>query len=166
VKRGRKLATESRAAEIRTRLAVWKQTPEGVRISLRALAAEAGTSHQLLSFYLRQWDRWLIREYRRKAVGIRAQANAEGRPVTPGEEAQIAAYRKRGMLLRIDSVLNDFVGRIEEHVKVGKLARGELRMLKIMARKGFPKAQEVLQLYYQRANNLPGNPIGRAKSFK
>ena len=31
----------------------WKQTPESFRSSLRALAAEMGTSHQLLSFYLK-----------------------------------------------------------------------------------------------------------------
>jgi hypothetical protein len=39
VRRGRKLISESRAAEIRAKLAAWRQTPEPQRISLRALAA-------------------------------------------------------------------------------------------------------------------------------
>jgi hypothetical protein len=51
-KRGRKPANESRTVEIRARLTEWKQTPAPFRNSLRALAAEMGTSHQLLSFYL------------------------------------------------------------------------------------------------------------------
>ncbi len=51
-KRGRKPADESRARILRARLVVWKQTPESQRVSLRTLAAELGTSHQLLAFYL------------------------------------------------------------------------------------------------------------------
>ena len=52
--RGRKLASQSRATEFRLRLRKWKKTPEARRVSLRALAAKLGTSHQLLSFYLRR----------------------------------------------------------------------------------------------------------------
>lgn len=50
--RGRKPAHESRATEFRRKLIEWKQTPESSRPSLRALARELGTSHQLLTFYL------------------------------------------------------------------------------------------------------------------
>lgn len=57
-KRGRKPVGESRAPEIRARLMEWKQTPESLRSSLRALAAEIGTSHQLLSFYLQRLEEW------------------------------------------------------------------------------------------------------------
>ncbi len=57
-KRGRKPARESRAPEIRARLMEWKRTPESFRSSLRAVAAEMGTSHQLLSFYLRRLEEW------------------------------------------------------------------------------------------------------------
>ncbi|HEX8880115.1 MAG TPA: hypothetical protein VF749_08810, partial [Candidatus Acidoferrum sp.] len=31
-------------------------------MSLRTLAAELGTSHQLLSFYRRRWDKWQIKQ--------------------------------------------------------------------------------------------------------
>jgi hypothetical protein len=61
-KRGRLPGGESRSLEIRLRLAKWKQVPEEQRMSLRALAAELGTSHQLLCSYLRTLDEWLDRE--------------------------------------------------------------------------------------------------------
>ena len=77
-RRGRKPAGESRAAEIRARLAEWKQTPEAQRISLRALAVELGTSHQLLSFYLRRCDKWQIKD----------RAQSEKRSLTVEEEAR------------------------------------------------------------------------------
>ena len=54
--RGGKPAGETRATAIRARLFAWKQTPESQRVSLRKLAVELGTSHQLLAFYLRGLD--------------------------------------------------------------------------------------------------------------
>ena len=45
--RGRKPKQESREPEVRARLAAWKQMPEDARPSLRVLAREFGTSHQL-----------------------------------------------------------------------------------------------------------------------
>src|SRR5216684_3469563 len=81
-KRGRKRISESRATEIRTRLVEWKQIPGPIRISLRALAAEMGTSHQLLSFYLRRWDKWQAKECQRSANDICARAEAEKRTIT------------------------------------------------------------------------------------
>lgn len=84
----RKPACESRAAEIRARLVAWKQIPETRRISLRALAVEIGTSHQLLSFYLNGPDKWQGREYQHKARDILARAQTENRNLTPGEEAR------------------------------------------------------------------------------
>jgi hypothetical protein len=53
-KAGRKRISDSRAVEIRAALVTRSQVPEPERKSLRALAAELGTSHQLLSFYLRR----------------------------------------------------------------------------------------------------------------
>ena len=49
---GRKPAYESRATEFRHRLTAWKRIPESSRPSLRALAREMDTSHQLLAHYL------------------------------------------------------------------------------------------------------------------
>src|SRR5258706_14762549 len=88
--RGRKTKQESRDGEIRARLVVWKQSPESSRPSLRALAAETGVSHQLLSFYLKGLGEWQYTERYRtakqraneKADEIRARAKAENREMT------------------------------------------------------------------------------------
>jgi hypothetical protein len=65
--RGRKIKQESRAAELRWKLVAWKQTPESSRPSLRALACELGTSHQLLSHYLDGLEQWEYNERYRNA---------------------------------------------------------------------------------------------------
>src|SRR5258708_4296467 len=93
-KRGRKPADESRARILRSRLVVWKQTPESQRVSLRTLAAELGTSHQLLAFYLRGLDEWQRKDYERRAEDIRDRANAENRSITSWEESQVKALER------------------------------------------------------------------------
>ena len=50
---GRKPKTESRADEFRQRLVIWKHTPEFSRPSLRELARQLGTSHQMLNHLLK-----------------------------------------------------------------------------------------------------------------
>ncbi len=60
--RGRKPAYESRARELRQKLAVWNEIPKSERPSLRALARENNTSHQLLSFYLKGLEEWQYQE--------------------------------------------------------------------------------------------------------
>jgi hypothetical protein len=72
MKGGLKRTDESRATAIRTRLVAWRQEPETQRPSLRALAEELGTNHQLLSFYLKGLNKWQREEYHRKAKEIRA----------------------------------------------------------------------------------------------
>jgi AraC-like DNA-binding protein len=142
-KRGRKPYSESGAAEIRTKLSAWKQTPEPQRISLRALARELGTSHQLLSFYLKQWDKWQAKEYRRKANDIRARAEAQNRDLSQWEESQVAAYRRASFRCLLDSALNDVLPRwlkeLREEAKRGKLSKGQLRVAKILASSGYHK---------------------------
>jgi len=105
VRRGRKPVSESRAAEIRARLIAWRQIPETNRVSLRALAVQIGTSHQLLSFYLQRLDRWQAREYRRKAKEIRSVGEAENRLLTQCEDAQANSYEKAAFHASIDFVL-------------------------------------------------------------
>ncbi len=83
---GRKPAQESRATEFRRRLIAWKQTPEASRPSLRALAREFGTSHQLLTFYLKGLGKWQGEESLRRAKEIRARV--ENRVLTPWEVQQ------------------------------------------------------------------------------
>ena len=48
IMKGRKPKQESRAMEFRRELLAWKQIPEASRPSLRSLACDLGTSHQLL----------------------------------------------------------------------------------------------------------------------
>src|ERR1700680_2645536 len=87
--RGRKSKYESRAPELRQKLIVWKQTAESLRSSLRALARELGTSHQMLAYLLdgleiqhaMEYKRRDEEEYKRRADEIRARAKAEGRPM-------------------------------------------------------------------------------------
>jgi hypothetical protein len=63
--------------------------PESVRPSLRALARQLDTSHQLLGHYLDGLEEWKWQERRRKAQEeseeIRARAKAEGREMTWSE---------------------------------------------------------------------------------
>lgn len=148
-KRGRKLARESRAAEIRAKLVVWKQTPKAYRSSLRRLATEIGTSHQLLSFYLKRWDKWQAKEYRRKANDIRAHAEAENRDMTQQEQAQVVAYDRAGFNCLLDSVLSavmpKWLNELRQEATCGKLSRQQLRVAKILANSGYrEEIQEIL----------------------
>lgn len=138
---GRRPKRESRADEFRQRLSAWKRTPESSRPSLRAFSRELGTSHQLLSFYLKQWDKWRAKEYRRKADDIRARAEAQNRDLSQWEESQVAAYRRASFRCLLDSALKDVMPRwlkeLREEAKRGKLSKGQLRVAKILASRGY-----------------------------
>lgn len=105
-RRGRRPASESKAALIRATLWTWRQTPREQRVSLRALAVELGTSHQLLSFYLRDLDRWQMREHRRAEKQILACAKAEHRELTPREEAQAFACGRPGLAFMLSDMMS------------------------------------------------------------
>jgi hypothetical protein len=141
---GRKCAQESRAREFRRALLRWKQTLESSRPSLRALARELGTSHQLLSFYLKDLREWQSKEYWRQAKEIRARSNAEGRPLTQWEEQQVHAFTRAAMRVAVGPMLLDTIERIKAETERRPLYRQEIKMLKILARQ-FPEAQELLQ---------------------
>lgn len=136
---GRKPASESRATEIRARLVEWKQIPEPIRISLRALAAEIGTSHQLLSFYLRRWDKWQAKEYQRNANDICARAKAEKRSMTEDEQAQVVAYSRAYIQLTIPF---DILTALRKEARRGKLSRQHLRLAKLLADRGYGREIE------------------------
>jgi hypothetical protein len=172
-RRGRKPASESRAAEFRDRLAVFKRTPEGSRLSLRAVARELGTSHQLLSHYLQGWGKWEGREYKRLALQIRAHARAERRDVTPSEEAQARTYDKAAFQAFVTSAVDSELSKMLKQVRAGVvLSKHEIRFVNLLARKGFPMAHKITRALSQennakeRLNNLPGAPPAVAKSFK
>lgn len=146
---GRKIKQESRADEFRHRLLAWKQAPESLRPSLRELARQLGTSHQLLEHYLNGLEEWKYQERYRQAKNaseeIRARAVAEGRPLTAGEEQQartwdreaIRAFLLPGLLKRLEEIKQD--------AERGPLHRLQYKMLEIYAKEGFSAAQELLQ---------------------
>lgn len=112
---GRKPASESRAAEFRERLAAWNRTPGWPRPSLRALARKLGTSHQLLSHYLKAWDKWEWQECRRRATEIRYRAHSENRPLTPYETSQADAYQHEGTQALYRSVVKTGLNQMLVH---------------------------------------------------
>ena len=114
-----------------------------------------GTSHQLLSFYLRSWDSWQRKEYQRKANEIRARAKAENRYMTPGEEAQVIAYERASFRSILESVLVDRLRKLRLASKTGPLSKGKLKMVSLFARRGFPIAQEILEKQRQHMSNSP-----------
>lgn len=148
MRRGRKPAGESRTAEILGRLAAWKQTPQPERISLRALAAELGTSHQLLCFYLRGWDKWQMKEYRRKAQEIRDRAKAENRSLIAAEEASVAAYEKAAWNSMLAYSVRETLDDLKRMARSGKLSGRNLeRWVKGLCSTGHRKeAEQLLKL--------------------
>jgi hypothetical protein len=165
-KRGRKPATESRAAEIRTKLLAWRQTPEPQRLSLRALATEIGTSHQLLSFHLRGLDKWQMKDYQRKAREITARASAENRLMTSQEQQQCVALGRASLDSLLESAGAQNIRDLREVLKLGNLSGIQVRIAKLLASKGDREAQEILDVHFQPKNNLPVSVSGRAKSFR
>ena len=131
-RQGRKPASESRAAEFHQRLMAWKQAPELSRPSLRALAGELGTSHQMLAYYLDGLDRWQAEE---QAKRVRARAKAEGREMTLRECCD--AIITPGFFRQIE--------KLRREAKRGPLNHWQIKMLKLFAKQGFLGAKEILE---------------------
>ena len=90
--RGRKPKQESRSAEFRQKLIEWKQIPEWLRPTLRALARQLGTSHQLLIHYLSGLDEW---QRKKDLERLRALAEAKNITVTPELEKRYLAWLRK-----------------------------------------------------------------------
>jgi hypothetical protein len=168
---GRKPKQESRSVEFRQKLIAWKQMPALFRPSLRALARELGTSHQLLMFYLKGLEKWEGEECLRRAKEIRALAKAEDRPVTPWEEQRILGYTTAGLRALTVSAFHDKLEDLKRQGERGPLHRAQIKMTMLFAHSGLPGARELLQKCSQRSvknqkNNLPASSAGVAKSFK
>jgi hypothetical protein len=151
--RGRKTRQESRSAEFRQRLLIWKQTPEGCRPSLRTLARQMGTSHQLLGHYLIGLEKWRYKELCRRAKAqsdaICARAVAENRGFTPLEEQQIRTCDRTIVQSLVTPYLLDLFDRIKREAKRGPLDRCQFKTLEMFARRNYPGAQELLQTCLQ-----------------
>jgi len=108
-RRGRRPAKESHADSYRARLVTWRQIPEEQRPSLRALAGELGTTHQLLNSYLKGLSKWQQQEYHRKAQVIRDK----GWGMTYAEEQQMLAYDRAALQVIVDDALEPIFQRLE-----------------------------------------------------
>ena len=146
---GRKPNQESRSAEFRQRLIAWMQTPDSLRPSLRALARELGTSHQLLNFYLKGLDKWQSKQYFHQAHEIQDRAIAEGRLMTDWEEERVLISIRAGARYMATSALLKLLEGIKVEAAHGPLRRHQTKMLKVLARNGFTDAQALLKKYSQ-----------------
>jgi len=142
--KGRKPRRESRAAEFRQRLMAWNSASVSSRPSLRALARELGTSHQLLAHYLTRLENWQASEHRRLANEISSRANAENLSLTPWEEEQVRSHSAIAFRWTVTGVLNDTLRKLIRKARNGQLLKGEVEMLRIFARKGYSEARAIL----------------------
>src|SRR5215471_110184 len=140
-KAGRKAGQESRAAEFRQRLVIWKQTPESSRPSLRALSRELDTSHQLLEHYLDGLEEWQAVERYRMATQ-RAQERARKIEACAAAEGLEMTIRECCDVIITPGVLDQIEG-MRQNAKRGPLHPGEFKILEIWAKR-FPAAQELL----------------------
>jgi hypothetical protein len=108
------------------------------------LACDLGTSHQLLSFYLKDLGKWQGAEYWRRGREIRERAIAEGRPLTQLEEKQVYAYNRAAVRATVGPILLHEIERMKKESERGPLCWQQIKSLKVLAR-GFPEAQELLQ---------------------
>ena len=141
---GRKPERESRATEFRRTLIDWKRTPESSRLPLRALARELGTSHQLLTFYLKSFEKWQIKEHWRQAHEIRTRAIAEGRALTECEEHKAHAHTRAAVRAIVGPALRRQIEHMKEESERGPLCSRQIKLLKILSRE-FPEARELLE---------------------
>jgi hypothetical protein len=169
-KRVRRSAVQSQAPDIRARLLTWKQTPEPQRVSLRALARELGTSHQLLGHYLIRWEKWQAKEYRRQAKEIRVRAEAETRPWIAAEMLrQAQVLEKAAFQSEIGSLLDDTLRKLKREARGGQLSRGAVKMLRLFAARGDRDVQQILdraRIAEKSKINLPRTAGDRSKSFR
>jgi hypothetical protein len=148
------------------KLLAWKQTPEPHKISLRALARELGTSHQLLASYLKGLKDWQAKDFQRRPKANRERARAEHGGTTAVEEQQAVALERAGWRLTLESVLDSTYKRYEKEfreMQPGALTGAKLRLIKTLARHGVPFAQKLLQKHQI---NLPMVHAHVAKSFE
>ncbi len=136
--KGRKKKQESRATEFRQRLVEWSGLPESARPSLRTLACELGTSHQLLQHYLSGLEDWQwqqrCRQARQESEEIGARAKAEGREMTLGECRRAIVF---------PALLND-LEKIRQAAKCGPLDHWKVQTLQLYIKQGFKGAKEIL----------------------
>jgi AraC-like DNA-binding protein len=144
---GRKPKQDSRAPEFRRRLIIWKQTSDSLRPSLRALAKDLHTSHQLLRHYLDGLDQWIWHERQRKAKqeaeSIRQEAKRQGRPMTQFEEQRAQHCDWAASKAFVTWALLEKIARLGQKARRGPLHSLEVKLLQDLGKRGFPNALEI-----------------------
>jgi hypothetical protein len=143
--KGRKPKQDSRADVIRAKLMEWKEKSESARPSLRALASELRTSHQLLSHYLEGLEKWCWKELFRRSKEIQMRAEAEHRFPTPWEEQQIRYYGRAGVEMMAMGAIEAAVKQLERDAKKKRLTTEQVKMLRDLASRGHEKARKILE---------------------
>lgn len=130
-------------------LAGWRQMPARGRISLRGLARQLGTSHQLLKYYLDGLEKWEYMERSRRAQQesdqIIARAILEDRPLTQFEEDRRFACTIASFKAKAYCVLLDDMKKLKREARRGPLHPDQFKMLKFLAQRGLPGAQELVE---------------------
>ena len=134
---GRKHEQESRSTEFRQRLLAWKETPESARLSLRALASELGTSHQLLAYYLTGLEKGKQMDCSQKA---NEESDVERRPVIHREKQRLRADIRP----EVHAILLKTLENLKQEATRGPLHPTQFQMVKMFAKQRFPAAQELL----------------------
>jgi len=116
-----------------------------------------------LSAYLAGLNDWQKEDYQRRAATIRNLAKAEKRCMTPWEESRAEALDRAAFQCMIESALTHALRRYEKELLEGKGMAGNLKLVRMLAQRGFPGAQRVFQKY---KFNLPPKQVGNAKSFR
>jgi hypothetical protein len=112
-----------------------------------------------LSVYLKGLNAWQKKDYQRRAEAIRIRAEAENRYMTPWEQSQVVTLERAAFHCMIESVFTSTLKRYEEKLrgrKAAGLTRSEFKIVKMLARQGFPKARMLLE---KLQINLPQGPI-------
>jgi hypothetical protein len=112
------------------------------------MEADAGTAENLA-------PRASNRDRPKKSQEIHARARAENRPMTDEEQSQCVAYGRASLTWLVDSVTCETLIELGRQIKTGTLSRTHVRIAKVLALRGHRQAQEILDVHYQRKNNLP-----------
>jgi hypothetical protein len=135
----------SRANEFRQALVEWRRAPQGIRPSLRDLAKQLGTSHQLLSHLLTGLDLWLAHQTYNAAAQIKTRARHENRLLTQDEIWTSENLERTAVRLHIGSLITDSLREVRKKADDGEaLDYVDVEKIRMSARQRHPIAVELL----------------------
>ncbi len=120
-------------------------------------------------------EKWKYKERHRKATEesdqILFRAIDEGRPMTEQEQNRRYDCMMTAIRAKVCSIGLDELARLKQEARRGPLHPAQFKLLKILAKRGFPEAQELLEKCLRSAmnscnDNLPAISAVAAKSFR